>query len=246
MKFPFLLQVDSYLMLTPTHFSVTGIVARSLQRLMEIILLSTFIILGILTGVFWTLAYISIIVKGVKDRTYGMPIVALCANISWEFIFTIIFPHRVPQLYINATWLILDTIIFIQLLRLWKSEFPILSSRRFYFSLLVALITSFCLVLLTSLEFDDFSGVYTAFGQNLMMSILFVLMFLKRDDLRGQTIYIALFKMLGSAASSLGFWQYGAGYLLPFLCIAIFLFDLTYVVLILQKRRQLGNSIWQF
>ena len=42
------------------------------------------------------------------------------------------------------------------------------------------------------------------FGQNLMMSVLFLWMFFSRDDLRGQSVYIALFKMLGTGVSRLG------------------------------------------
>jgi hypothetical protein len=40
------------------------------------------------SGIFWTLVYLLIIRLGFRDKTYGMPITALCANISWEFIFS--------------------------------------------------------------------------------------------------------------------------------------------------------------
>ena len=33
-------------------------------------------------GLFWTLTYVLVIRQGFRDRTYGMPLVALCANIS--------------------------------------------------------------------------------------------------------------------------------------------------------------------
>lgn len=37
-------------------------------------------------GLFWIFTYILIIYKGWQDKTYGMPMAAICANISWEFI----------------------------------------------------------------------------------------------------------------------------------------------------------------
>jgi hypothetical protein len=52
-----------------------------------------FDILLVGSGVLWTITYLLIIRRGVLDRTYGMPLVALCANLSWEFIFSFVFPH---------------------------------------------------------------------------------------------------------------------------------------------------------
>jgi len=39
--------------------------------------------------------------RGFKDKTFGMPFAALCANISWEAIFAFVTPHSSPQIYIN-------------------------------------------------------------------------------------------------------------------------------------------------
>ncbi len=44
------------------------------------------ILLG--SGLFWTVTYLLIIRRGFRDQTYGMPLVALCANLAWEFIFS--------------------------------------------------------------------------------------------------------------------------------------------------------------
>ena len=55
----------------------------------------------------------------------------------------------------------------------------------------------------------DHRGVYFAFGQNLLMSILFVVMFFKRGKgLRGQSIFIAVFKMMGTGLTSLHFYLF--------------------------------------
>ena len=45
------------------------------------------------SGIFWTLTYVPIIWRGFLDQTYGMPLAALCANLSWEFIFSFVHPH---------------------------------------------------------------------------------------------------------------------------------------------------------
>jgi len=204
--------------------------------------------LMIIGGIFWSLTYILIIRRGFKDKTYGMPLVALCANISWEAIFSFLHPHSSPQLYINYIWFLLDVIIVLQFLKFGKTEFLKFSIRQFYSAFLMALTTAFFLVLFITYEFNDFKGAYSAFGQNLMMSILFITMLLSRNDLRGQSIYIALFKMFGTGISSLAFYLYQpvaqGSFVLPFLFVSIFIFDAIYLGIIYQKCKEYNIPIW--
>jgi hypothetical protein len=74
------------------------------------------------SGAFWTLTYLLIIRRGFLDRTYGMPLVALCANISWEFIFSFLYPHGPVQRPVNIVWFSLDLIILFQMLRYGPSR----------------------------------------------------------------------------------------------------------------------------
>ena len=181
------------------------------------------------SGVLWTLAYLLIIRQGFLDRTYGMPLVALCANISWEFIFAFVYPHDLPQRAVNAVWFSLDVVILFQLLLYGPREFAGLSRRLFYIGFVLALATAFGAVLAVTLEFDDFDGAYSAFAQNSMMSILFVAMLYARRSLRGQSVSIAILKMGGTALASFAFYFYNPAYddsiLLPFLYVVILLFD---------------------
>ncbi|MEW6603757.1 MAG: hypothetical protein AB1351_03590 [Thermoproteota archaeon] len=171
-----------------------------------------------------------------------MPIAALCANISWEAIFAFVHPHSPPQLYINYAWFGLDAIIVFQFLKFGRAEFPKFSASQFYLVFTFALIMAFCAVLFITYEFEDWKGAYAAFGQNLMMSILFIWMFLSRDSIRGQSFYIALFKMLGTGVSSLAFYLYQpisqGSLLMPYLYISIFICDLAYLILIYQRYRK--------
>lgn len=71
-----------------------------------------YIMLG--SGIAWTITYILIILRNFRDRTYGMPMAALFANISWEFIFSFVLPSSGIQRFVNITWFALDTIILVQ------------------------------------------------------------------------------------------------------------------------------------
>lgn len=90
--------------------------------------------LSIASGACWTVAYFLIIRRGLLDRTYGIPVVAVCVNISWEFIFAFIVPHESPQRYINIGWFLLDVFILGQVLLFWRSDFPAIEGRIFTLS----------------------------------------------------------------------------------------------------------------
>jgi hypothetical protein len=185
------------------------------------------------SGVLWTLTYLLIIRQGFLHRTYGMPLVALCANISWEFIFAFVYPHDLPQRAVNVVWLSFDVVILVQLLLYGPREFAALPRRLFYAAFALALATAFGAVLTVTLQFDDSDGAYSAFGQNLMMSILFVTMLYSRGSMRGQSVWIAVLKMGGTALASFSFYLFNPDYdgsiLLPFLYVAILIFDGIYV-----------------
>ena len=205
-------------------------------------------IILILGGIFWILTYIFIISKGYKDKTYGMPLFALCANISWEFIFSFLLPHSPPQLYINYLWFALDVVIVFQFFKYYKNEFPNLSSLTLCIVFGISVATALSIILSGGIFLGDVDGVYAAFGQNLLMSVLFVVMFFRRGNtLRGQSIFIAIFKMLGTGLTSIHFYLFepvSSSFVLPFLFISIFFFDLLYAVLIVKQYKKNNKSLF--
>jgi len=200
----------------------------------------------IIGGLFWSATYILIIRRGFKDKTFGMPLAALCANISWEAIFAFITPHSPPQLYINYIWFSLDVIIVYQFLKFGRSEFSHFSSKLLYGAFALGLATAFPIIFLINSEFSDSSGVYSAFGQNLMMSVLFIIMLISRKDIRGQSIYVALCKMLGTGISSMAFYLYKPiaqeSSLLQFIFVMILVYDAIYLVMVYRKSRAMNSQ----
>lgn len=203
----------------------------------------------IVGGIFWILTYVFIISKGYKDKTYGMPLFALCANISWEFIFSFLLPHSPPQLYINYLWFALDVVIVFQFFKCYRNEFPNLSSLTLCIVFGISVATAFSIILSGGIFLGDVDGVYAAFGQNLLMSVLFVVMFFRRGNtLRGQSIYIAVFKMFGTGLTSIHFYLFEPvsqiSFVLPLLFISIFFFDLLYTVLIVKQYKKNNKSLF--
>lgn len=204
------------------------------------------VVFKVSSGVFWTVTYLLILRRGYLDKTYGMPVVALCANISWEFIFSFVYPHSKPQLYIDYVWFIFDLGILVQYLKYGKQEFTEqLPGSLFYPTFLLTLALAALLILMMSREFSDYNGVYAAFSQNLLMSVLFIHMLLKRGSLKGQSLYIALSKMIGTLFPSvLLFLYFPDNYLLLVLYISIFIFDFSYTILLYFKAKAEGVNPW--
>ncbi len=209
------------------------------------------LILQIGFGVFWAVVYLLIIRLGFREKTFGMPVIALCTNISWEFIFSFVRPHNIPQLYIpqryiDVAWFMLDVVVLYQVVVFGKSDFTNKLAGLFYPGLVLGLFLSLWATLAITYEFRDWNGVYSAFGGNLLMSILFVAMLLRRNNVCGQSMYIALFKMAGTlSASILSFTYNPSSPLLGFLYIAIFLFDAIYVVLLYAQHTELAIDPWK-
>jgi hypothetical protein len=200
------------------------------------------LLLAIASGVFWSITYLLIIKRGFQDKACGMPMAALCLNISWEFLFSFVFLPGPVQRVINIAWFGLDLVIVVQFLAYERARQPAaISAAFFYASFASILATAFLTVLLVTREFANWGGYYTAFGQNLLMSILFVRMLLDRKDLAGQSLYIGAAKMVGTFCASLTvFLLIPDSTLTVFFAWAILFFDLAYIALYIQKSRRLG------
>lgn len=221
-----------------------------------------------LSSFFWTVTYVLILVRGFRDRTFGMPLAALAANLAWEVVFladTLAIGAYDERLAMILPWTLLDLGIVWQCFAYGRGDFRDPMIRRFFHAGLIGMM-AFAAVLLLALvrELQDAIGWYVAFGQNLMMSILFLALLLRRNDVRGQSVYIALAKLLGSlfAFAMALFWSprslhehwatllpdryYPIAPLLVTLYCGIFLFDVLYLLLLLGKHRELGSSPWRW
>ncbi len=190
------------------------------------------------SGACWALAYVLILRRGASDRAYGMPIAAAAANLSWELIFSLLTPMAPPQRYVNWTWLALDLPIVWQCYVFGREEWARQLGRRGFTSwFLFALVSAFALVWLVSREFAS-GARYAAFGQNLMMSALFIEMLLRRGSTRGQSAAIAALKLLGTALAGLNcLLEPRPSSLIAGLAVAILALDAAYLAMVVKASR---------
>lgn len=181
--------------------------------------------------------------------TYGMPFVAMCLNLSWEFIFAFIYKTDIFHQVVCLIWYILDLIIACAFFKYGYNDFKkkySLKKISFLVLIVFTLISSFIFMILAPLDFSIlFDGNiiqttgFISYFQNLLMSILFVLMFLERRNLKGQSIFIAIFKWLGTLSVSIiklsGMVSSNSTEL--FIIFLIQVFDILYIYLLLKLYR---------
>jgi hypothetical protein len=206
----------------------------------------TFLIL--VSGIAWTIVYVEASRVGFRDRTYAMPVVALGLNIAWEWTYAArsLGDGEPIQGVINLVWGMADILIAYTFFRFGRAEFPSFVTRRMFVGWGVLV---FGMSLATQWLFiAEFGGrdapVYSAFLQNLLMSGLFIAMFVGRRGLRGQSLLIAVAKWLGTLAPTILFGAIGHRPFVIGIGVMCGVLDLVYIGLCVWAKRN-GDALAQ-
>jgi len=200
------------------------------------------IVVTVTGDLLWLLAYILTIRVGFKERSFGIPMLAICFNFSWEFIYTLLEPPQNSlNYYLKLSWLLADTVIVYQLVRYGKQWQPVPQMKKHFYGAFV-ITMAFCFIGQLAyhrqyLKLDP--GPTSAYDINLIMSILFIFLFFDRQGMRGLSYGAAWAKMLGTGVLSLGtvvYWihQGEAAHqpYMEFLFASIFICDVFYIYLL--------------
>lgn len=205
-----------------------------------------FNILVVISGACWTIVYIDLIRRGFKDKSCGMPLFALGLNIAWEFIYSIdgLFINKqfiLAQSIANLVWALFDVAILITWFKYGKQFMPERGKKYFVPFTITSLITCVAVQLAFYLHIENvvIASQYSAFAQNLAMSILFLNMLFQRNNTKGQSMLIAVCKCIGTLAPTIlgGFIESFNIYIILTggFC---FLFDLIYIYFIYKFKKE--------
>ena len=199
----------------------------------------------LLSGICWTIVYIQLILVGFKDKTYGMPFVALALNFAWEVLHSYIgLKSNLSsiQTWITLIWLFLDIIIVYTYLKYGRKHFPKYTSKKFFipWSILIFLM-SFIIQYYFVIEFGALGGLYSAFLQNLIMSILFINLLINRIDIKGQNLNIAIYKWIGTLAPTILYGVIQGNKLILVLGIFCSIFDILYIYFLNNIKKMSSN-----
>ena len=207
---------------------------------------------GVLGCVLWGAAYLLVIVTCFRQKTYGIPLAAICMNITWEIlsVFFWVAVRREPAFhYADIAWLCMDLVIISQLLRYGRQQQTIRQIRdQFYPVVAGTLILAFLGQYTFPMTYRDQDGFVLAFIINMGMSILFVFMFFARPDLRGLSYPVAWLKMLGTLCESIMCVKWMPAThpeitnfsFFYFLYVTTFVFDCIYIGQLWAARRELA------
>jgi hypothetical protein len=220
----------------------------------------------------WSTAYLLIIYRGFKDRTYGMPMPSLAGNLSWEAIWAfVIKPFSDLGHILTIPWFCIDVVIAWQCLAYGRNDATDPFLRRYHRWLFAAAVAiAFPLTYLAFKEFDDWYAEYTAVGGALLMSILFIGLLIRRG-VNGQSIYIGIAKCLGTllawiatsltvtmtvenpwptnpftfVADTFTHTAYPLTPMITFMYAVTFVTDVLYIFMLRTRLRDSGISVWR-
>ncbi|TCN56236.1 hypothetical protein D0809_13980 [Flavobacterium circumlabens] len=166
-------------------------------------------LLGLL-GVFsWIFAYVLITRRGLKDKTYGMPLIPLALNLGWEFVFSFCFPLNLYSQVTNALWFFCDLGIVYTYFKYGYSSFNKfygLEKKQWYFISVFAFLIGFLINFLGYKFFSQYLNhfpsaeipVLTAWLILLATPACMLAMFFQRRNSQGQSFIIISIMLLGN------------------------------------------------
>lgn len=200
-------------------------------------------ILTLISGIGWCIVYEECIRLAVTQKTYAMPFWALAMNITWEGIysFTDLKFDMGVQAIVNLLWFFLDIVILMTYFKYGKKEWDKdKESWTFYAWSILGIVAMFLVQMAFYVEFGTaghLSAQYSAFIQNLIMSLAFINMLHKRNSTEGQSLLLAVAKWIGTLAPTITMGIMATNYVVLACGLLCTVYDVMYIIL-LQKMKK--------
>ncbi|KAJ8070664.1 hypothetical protein OCU04_001035 [Sclerotinia nivalis] len=165
------------------------------------------------TGILWTVAYVLYIKQANQDESYGMPLIALCANIGWELIYGVFYPLSFAETITFVPWLLVDAGIWIMTLRYgpqqWKQA-PLVANN-LSFILIVGTVVMVALhwAFINTYESVFEAAFWSGFVLQTLLGTASIAHLMSRNNTSGHSLTIWFCRWIGSAAAVVMFsWRY--------------------------------------
>jgi len=160
-------------------------------------------VLFLVCGALWTIAYVLYIRKSFRDKSYGMPLLPLCLNVSWEFLYIINPPTILDRVAFTIPF-ILDLFIVYATIKFWPREWgnsPLIAKN------LITIITLSIAMSLVGMwafkiQFQDITDVafWSGFLVQVSNSLMSIMQLLSRGSTRGHSWGIWWSRAVGTFA----------------------------------------------
>jgi hypothetical protein len=190
----------------------------------------------------WVFTYFIVIRNIRKQQFVEIPIVAICANFAWEFLWSFVFKTDMGELYVwgYRIWFALDCYILYGLYKHGAkqlTEAPIIK----HFSAITTLtLLSWGVMLYYYIQNYDapisHMGAYSGYILNVMMSAMFITLFLRMNKPSGFSYLSGWLKGVGTILITIFcFLRFNDGFLLS-MCIITGILDIIYIYLLHRNK----------
>jgi len=184
----------------------------------------------------WVFTYI-LVIKSIRNKQFvEVPIRAVCANFAWEFLWSWVFVTDMGSLYIwgYRIWFFLDCFIVWGLFRYGAKQIDIPQlAKKFHLWLIFALASWGTMLYFFIKEYDvsiTHMGAISGYILNVMMSAMYITLYLRMKDKSGFSYTSAWLKGVGTLLISVFcFLHFGNNGWLLSMCLVTAVLDFVYI-----------------
>lgn len=192
----------------------------------------------------WVFTYIIIINKIRKEQFVEIPIIAICSNFCWEFIWSFLFTTDMGELYVWGyhLWFILDCYIVYGLFKYGIKQVDIQSIKNNYTRIISAVLLGWFLLLYYFIKIYDepitHMGANSGYAINLMMSALYIILILRVKTLNGFSYIAGWLKGVGTFLISIFCFLHFTDPFLLNMCVITGILDIVYISIFTIRRKE--------
>jgi len=192
-------------------------------------------------ALYWVWVYIVVIVDIFKNKFVGIPVLAVCSNIAWEFLWSFKYYTNMGSLFEwgYRIWFLLDVFIFISVIKLGKKQFSDPRLQKNFIPIILFTFLCWLAAIFTfTNQYTDPIGAISAYMVNAHMSALYILLILKFPAENSLSVSTAWHKMLGTALTSVFcFWAFPTSYFMLTMAVITFVLDITYIYVVTKIKK---------
>ncbi|MDZ4822385.1 MAG: hypothetical protein SH856_02890 [Flavobacteriales bacterium] len=196
----------------------------------------------------WVIIYVNVI-RNIRSIKYiEIPIMAVCANISWEFIWSFIFETNMGSLYVwgYRLWFILDCYILYGLLMYGSKQLINDVFKKHFHWIVAALIAAWSFMLYYYIKIYDYPishmGAFSGYIINFMMSMLFITLYVRTANKTLFSVTNNWLKFIGNLFISIFCFLKFDDWFLFSVIIVNTLLDIIYLFVQLRPQKTLEQS----
>lgn len=196
----------------------------------------------------WVWIYVNVI-RNIRSIKYiEIPIMAVCANISWEFIWSFLFETNMGSLYVwgYRLWFFLDCYILYGLFMYGSKQLINDTFKKQFHWIVVALIAAWSFMLYFYIKIYDYPishmGAYSGYIINWMMSMLFIMLYVRTADKSLFSVTNNWLKFIGNLFISIFCFLKFDDWFLFSVIIVNTLLDIIYLIIQLSPHKTLEQS----